>query len=181
MSGTVERLAQMGGFLELVYKNKRVSCRKIVWLSDHGGDMTPFEEWDDALYATAASGAAAGNLARYYFYCYPVVRGADKELILFRDKGHLEPVPVRQLVRHWDKDTLVIIFSEGGAARGKVQGEGHGVWLDLYRLIRPRCSMLWLNPLSKGEWAGSSAGYLSFIIKMAGLEEPDLRQAIQDL
>src|SRR5690606_1377024 len=71
---------------------------------------------------------------------------------------------LRQTPRH---STLAFIISDAGAARGGVHKKRIDATRHFLEQLRARAPrILWLNPMPRSRWAGSSAMYLSFFVDM---------------
>lgn len=193
---TIREYAASGVMNNVRYEQEKVSCQEIIWLSDHGGSMTPFEEWDNALFNIVKGHAGIGKLHRYFFYCYPDVKSNEggKDFEVFKDRGHARAQSLHQLRKSWNKNVLVIIFSEGGAALGRTEDDRLTALSDLHAFIGKKARIIWFNPVSSAnehaaapdvvtrtKWVGSAAGYLSVLLRMYDLNDLDIQRAIQEV
>ena len=89
------------------------------------------------------------------------------------------PDLLRQTPRH---STLAFIISDAGAARGNVHPrriDATRAFLEQLRIRVPH--MLWLNPLPRHRWQGSSALYLSFFVDMLEASREGFRKLPEKL
>lgn len=147
---TVRRLYEDGVLVEPVLVPRRTNQARALILEDAGGSMVPFR------YATAALMEAArhAGLARVevrYFHDVPVD-------VVFRDPALLEPVRLDDALAHYT-DAGVLVYSDGGAARGGRDEMRVKRTVRLVEALR-RCTptVAWLNPVPRERWAGTTAG-----------------------
>ena len=109
---TVEKISQQGFLLEPVLIPSQINQTKLLLLIDESNSMTPFSPLTKRLIETSQQGGRLGDFQTYYFSNFP----RDS---LYCDSKLLNKKLLAEIIPHLDKNhTLVIIFSDGGAARG---------------------------------------------------------------
>lgn len=168
---TVEAIACQGGFIEPVYQQEKVFRRQVMFLTDHGGSMAAFETIARHLMETIRESLQVRDAEQFYFHNFPSQR-------LFRNRLHTQSVPIGEFLRQIDgRNTLLLIISDAGAARGTVQQERINQTKDFLALVKAKSpNLLWLNPMPRARWRNSSAGYISYFVPMLEASKSGLRK-----
>ncbi len=138
--------------------------------------MVPFHMLSQRLIETAARGGRLGQTNIFYFHNCP----AD---YLYCDPFQLEPETVQTVLdRLHVERSMVMIFSDAGAARGALNEERIDWTIQLLKkLIQHARSVVWLNPMPRSRWPGTTAGEIMQFIPMLDVSRQGLDYAINVL
>src|SRR5262249_50830182 len=109
VQATVERCYQDGVFLGPALVAPRVNHARLLILEDVGGSMAPFE-YITRVVIESAQHAGLAEIAVRYFHDVPVN-------VVFRERGLAEPEALGDALAPFTDDA-VLVYSDGGAARG---------------------------------------------------------------
>ncbi len=182
LPATIQAVAEQGFFDQPIYKKKFINTSQLVTLIDHHGSMTPFHRLSQSLLQVVEQ-----TLKRYeketrlhqYFYFENVV-----EQSLFRDVAHTKSVSLEQFYQAFARQNVsVLIISDAGAARGRMQPERIDTTRAWLHSLRKQVStkVAWLNPVPKSRWANTSAEYVRQMIPMFEVSPLGLNRAVQVL
>lgn len=150
---TIDKIAQQGIFTEVVCQ-KTASNRDdaLLIFVDRRGSMTPFHQLSEHLVRTAIQQGGHKKAKVYYFQNYP--------LEYVYETPHLSnPIPLQNVfVSTSLEHTYTMIISDAGAARGNDNSgriEASLAFID--RLWRNVKDVVWMNPMPRNRWRGSSA------------------------
>ena len=138
--------------------------------------MTPFHALSERLKDTAIRGGRLKKTRVYYFHNTP--------------EQNLYHTPARVDAKKFDKvlsDDLktysnVIIVSDAGAARGWFNEKRIAASLEFLKKLRAHTShVVWLNPMPRSRWIGTSAGVIAQFAPMFEMSRRGLDQAISAL
>lgn len=176
VEATAKRIAQQGILLEPVLVPRRINRAELVLLIDQDGSMVPFHSLADRLMETALRGGRLGQTGIYYFHNCPVD-------YLYRDPGHQEAETFEQVLSHLSQTrSSVLIFSDGGAARGSYNSDRLELTEAFLNQFKQRVRYLtWLNPVPKSRWPGTTAGKIAQLIPMFECDRSGLQDAIKVL
>ena len=176
VEATANRIAQQGILLEPVLVSRRINRAELVLLIDQDGSMVPFHSLADRLMETALRGGRLGKTGIYYFHNCPVD-------YLYRDPGHQEAETFEQVLSRLSQTrSSVLIFSDGGAARGSYNGDRVELTEAFLNQFKQRVRYLtWLNPAPKSRWPGTTAGKIAQLIPMFECDRSGLQDAIKVL
>ncbi|NEP04647.1 MAG: SUMF1/EgtB/PvdO family nonheme iron enzyme, partial [Okeania sp. SIO4D6] len=174
VKATVKKIAKEGFFIQPIYKYSQGKPKKIILLIDQSESMKPFNPfcrqiinyWQEADI--------------YYFDNVPRIRiYADPD---FSEKKSLKTL-LSELVK---EEILVLILSDGGAARGRFVSERVEKTENFLKFISQKVERVaWLNPLPRKKWCGTSAqeisaiGNDSFNLKTFGLNYQEFKTMCQ--
>ncbi len=171
----VQQVAKEGMVSRLIYQRKNVGVQQVIWLSDHGGSMLPFEPWEKQLLDIIKNTPNIRQTEQYFFHDYPSQEGDDFKL--FTNRAHSEIKTLSSILKASNKHTAVIIFSDGGAARRRFDAERLQVFLPLITTLKNTTQRLvWLNPVRQTQ--GTMADYLSFLVSVRYPNNDDLKRLI---
>lgn len=176
IEATVNQAGRLGILLEPVLIPRRTNQAELFLFIDQGGSMVPFHALSHRLADTAMRGGRLGKAHIYYFHNWP-------EEYLYRDPYHVEAEPVQSVLNQFqDTHTVVLIFSDAGAARGGF----HEARIDqtarfLGQLKQRARYSAWLNPMPRSRWIGTTAGEIMSLIPMFDISRRGLDQAINVL
>jgi uncharacterized protein with von Willebrand factor type A (vWA) domain len=176
IEATVDKIARDGFLADPVLRPRRINRAQLILLLDRDGSMTPFHSLGRRLASSAREGGRLGAANVFYFHDCP------------RDYLYLDPyyqtfLPIPDLLDQvHPRHTSVLIFSDAGAARGRVDEariEQTAVFLkQLQTAVR---HLAWLNPMPQARWAASSAGIIARYIPMFETTHTGLQGAIKSL
>lgn len=176
IEATVDKIARDGFLADPVLRPRRTNRAQLIILLDHDGSMTPFHSLGRRLAATAREGGRLGAADVFYFHDCP------------RDYLYLDPyyqrfLPITNLLAQVHPlHTSVLIFSDAGAARGRLdEARIAQTAVFLNQLQTAVRHLAWLNPMPQARWAGSSAGLIARQIPMFETTQTGLQGAIKAL
>ena len=173
---TVRQIARDGILLEPRLIPGRVNRTELVLLIDQDGSMVPFHSLSTRLAETAQRGGRLGQAGIYYFHNCPVD-------YLYNDAWHQQAEQIPAVLSRLRRDrTVILIFSDAGAARGGLNFKRVSLTIAfLRRLKRHVRYVAWLNPMPKPRWAGTTAGEIARYIPMFEATRQGMDQAIDVL
>lgn len=173
---TVQRIARDGMLLNPVLIPRRTNRTELVLLIDQDGSMVPFHSLSARLVETALRGGRLGKAGAYYFHNCPID-------YLYHDPMHQEDEPIEDVFRGFNRDrTIVLIFSDAGAARGGLSLERAVLTTKFLQPLQQRVRYVaWLNPMPKSRWATSTAREIAHAVPMFEATRQGLDEAINTL
>jgi hypothetical protein len=173
VEATANQIARHGILLEPVLVPRRINRSELVLLIDEDGSMVPFHSLAERLMETALRGGRFGKTGIYYFHNCPVD-------YLYCDPGHQEAETFEQVLSRLSPTrSSVLIFSDGGAARGSDNGDRLELTEAFLNRFKQRVRyMAWLNPVPKSRWPATTAGKIGRSIPMFECDRPGLQEAI---
>ncbi|MEZ4959257.1 MAG: hypothetical protein R2830_05530 [Saprospiraceae bacterium] len=179
----IQDITREGMFTELRFKKAFLNREdSLLILADRRGSMTPFHSLVDSLVNTAKKEGGHHKAQVYYFQNYPM--HYVYQTPFFTSPRHVNAVLSRVSSEH----TYVLIISDAGAAKGLVNENrlnatgivpktdkdgnvetneaGKPIYtLDqgsfLGELLRCTKDVVWLNPMPRNRWRGTSAEVLA--------------------
>lgn len=172
IKATVDRAARQGFYWQPVLRRRVTNRAHLLLLIDRGGSMTPCHRFAEDIVETACEDGQFGRVDVFYFYNVPTGH-------VYADDRLTKPIALEIALECCDRDTSVLIVSDGGAARGYRDGQR----LELTRkflLTLHKYSRLigWLNPIPKERWYGSSAEFIAYLVPMQEMSNDGLGQII---
>ena len=172
IQATVDRAARQGFYLQPVLRRRVTNRAHLLLLVDRGGSMTPCHRFAEDIVETACEDGQFGRVDVFYFYNVPTDH-------VYADDRLTKPIALETALECCDRDTSVLIVSDGGAARGYRDGKR----LELTRkflLTLHKYSQLigWLNPIPKERWYGSSAEFIAYLVPMQEMSNDGMGQII---
>ena len=173
---TVRQIASDGLLLEPKMISPRVNRTELVLLLDQDGSMVPFHSLSVRLAETAQRGGRLGQAGIYYFHNCPVD-------YLYTDAWHQEAEPTSNVLAQLRRDrTVVLIFSDAGAARGGLNFKRVSLTIAFLRRLKQHVRYVtWVNPMPKTRWAGTTAGEIARYVPMFEGTRQGLDQSIDVL
>ena len=161
IEATTQQIARCGMLLEPVVVPPRQNRTELLLLVDQDGSMVAFRSLAERLTETAARGGRLGKMGIFYFRNCPI--GS-----LYRDPLHLDAEPVTDVLAQLRRDrTVVLIFSDGGAARGGFSRDRVEVTAEFLAKLQPQVRrVVWLNPMPQSRWAGTTAEEIARSVPM---------------
>ncbi|MBA4852385.1 leucine-rich repeat domain-containing protein [Emticicia sp. BO119] len=179
-----KQLFETGFIYRLKYDSKKNLNQHIIWLSDHSNSMTPFSSWEDTIirivtntpqYSLIQSHTSIFD--RYFFRDIPLSSLNKENFRVFTTPAQTDSIfwsDVAKKVR-WNKNSLVIFFSDGGAAKRELDFKQIKLFYEICKVIRsttPR--LLWINPVRNIE--ETSARYISYFVNMIYPNDTDFQR-----
>jgi len=187
ISATVKLMSQQGFFLEPVLIPSRVNQTKLLLLIDQSNSMMPFAPLAERLTETAVQEGRLGETKTYYFRNSPkgfLYSDLDlQDFLLYSDLDLLQKQPLTGIIPHLHKNhTVVLIFSDGGSARGGFNQKRVELTAQFLAQIRPVVRQVaWLNPLPANRWRGTTANWVARLVSMYPFSLTEWRRMIDEL
>lgn len=178
ITATIEQTKRLGKFFHPVQRPRVNKSGQLVLLIDQKGSMQPFHVLSQLLVETALKTGCLEKTNCYYFNNYPrsVLYGNPQ----FQTEYHVEEV----IKRFNPNRTIVLIFSDAGAARGNFMlGRIYKTFDFLEKLQQYSKALTWLNPVPKDYWEGTTAEAIvnAKIVKMFSANFSGFQNAIRIL
>lgn len=168
---------------KIIFQMDGISSQHVIWLTDHGGSMTPFEQWDEQLFLLLKKIPNKAKIERYYFHDCPLEKEMERgkiDFILFKDKIYTEPKYFSKIQKGCNKDTIIIIFSDGGAAHKKNDPSRVKTFFSFNKLLTRKTNrIIWFNPVIDLE--GTSASFMTYFIETFLPTNKEIKNAISNL
>ncbi|MEH1949730.1 MAG: hypothetical protein V7K77_22685 [Nostoc sp.] len=161
IEATIEQVVRQGVLLEPVLMPSRVNRTELLLLIDHKGSMVPFHALSQRLAQTALRGGRLGKASIYYFHNCPTK-------YLYHDQTRQKAEPVTDFLAQLRPErSAVLIFSDGGAARGGFSLERLELSQKFLDQLKQRSRYIaWLNPMATERWFGTTAGEIARLVPM---------------
>jgi uncharacterized protein with von Willebrand factor type A (vWA) domain len=174
----IKQRVQDGFVHQLIYEKQKRGVQEIIWLSDHSNTNLPYEPWSNALRKIVADCPSVEKVHQYFYHLYPTATGDDFKF--FENRAQTTAILLSDMLRKCTKHTIVIIFSDAGAARQRFDAEQLQILFALTNAIRNKTKrFVWLNPVQR--LSGTTAGYLSLMIPMRYPNQDDIRRFVNEL
>lgn len=148
---TIQRICQTGFFLGPVLRPRRCNQIRLVLLLDQQGSMSPFVLLMDALVASILSNSVPGTVHISYFHDCP-------DDFLYARPELAGAQPLSEVLGEHVKDSLVLIISDAGAARGHYDGKRVADTQAFLKLLSSYTYLYsWINPLPRERWKTTTA------------------------
>ena len=172
LEATVAKMSREGMLLEPVLLPPRSNRTDLVLMIDQEGSMVPFHELSRQLRETAERGGRLRQTRVFYFHDY-----ADE--YLYRHPALLEAQPITEVLAEIGERAVVLIVSDGGAARGNFDQErveSTKVWIEQLQQSVRYCA--WLNPMPNECWQDTTAGEIARLLPMFEMNRQGMNAAI---
>src|SRR4028118_1292308 len=160
VEATVEKMGREGFLLKPVLLPPRTNRTDLVLMIDQEGSMVPFHALSRQLVETAERGGRLRQTRVFYFHDYP-------DEYLYRHPAMLNAQPMSEVLEEIGERAVVLIVSDGGAARGNFDHErvdSTKVWIEqLQQSVR---YYAWLNPMPNEWWRHTTAGEIARLLPM---------------
>jgi uncharacterized protein len=177
VDATIQQTYQQGVLLEPAMMPRRTNQARLLMLVDEGGSMVPFRHTTQSLIESAQHSGLAQAVA-YYFHDAPL-------RYLFNDprmnQKHAEEID--EVLKAF-QGAGILIFSDGGAARGNQDEErAERMASFLQRLLNQRFKIAWLNPTPVDRRAVTMTAKIhdKFMLKMMSYDRFGLDGAVNVL
>ncbi|MEY3867215.1 MAG: hypothetical protein RLZZ338_1106 [Cyanobacteriota bacterium] len=171
---TIKRICQEN-IAEFVYRPSRVNQAELLLLIDQSDSMTPFHLIAERLRETAITSKAFKSLKIRYF------RNSPKDA-LFQDPDLLKKQPLDQILpKLHPTRTRVLIFSDAGATTPIINEVRIKLIENFLSQLKTTVrQIVWLNPLPKEDWLGTTA-LISSLVPMFPFSVLGWRELWQNL
>jgi len=179
IEATTLNIAKSGVLADIIFKSIVSNDTDLMILLDRGGSMIAFHHFCDNLLKAARSQINAQKIRVYYFHDYPLD-------YLYKDESRMDSVDLKQIYQSVDsKKTLVLIVSDGGAARNRYNPNRIDCTKDFVQEMAGKVKKLaWLNPMPEIRWKETTAEKIKESIPMQAmydLEKDGLEKCIKIL
>ena len=175
IEGTVHRLAQTGIFLGPVFRPAQTNQAQLLLLIDQGGSMVPFSPLVAQVTASLQLGGYRGRFTPWYFHDVPHPRVYARPMLVH---GRLLPEVLDQQAG----GTHLVILSDAGSARGTWERRRlEQTKQALTHIVRRFPNPVWLNPMPKDRWRGTTAEALAKEIPMVSWTARGFRDLVNHL
>lgn len=172
LEATVEHAARSGFYLTPVYRRRERNHAHLLLLIDQGGSMTPLHRFSRDLAETATNESTLERVDVAYFHNVPGE-------YVYQDPHLTQPIEWAQVLARCDRETSVLIVSDAGAARQSRRLMRIQATTEALFALRCHTPLLvWLNPLPRERWVGTSAEIIARRILMKPMDREGLHQAI---
>ena len=175
--GTLKSIYEKGFFLKPVFKLSEIKNHLTI-LTDISESMVAFESRAEGFFEKVAR---VQKVNRFYhkFYFNNLIEDGR----IFLDKNYLNSIKLTKILSplRTSKDTLIII-SDAGAARGSVNPYRIDKTLDfLKKCQRITQNVIWLNPMPKMRWKGSTASIIASKVDMYSFRSQEISKALEKI
>lgn len=175
VAATVEKIGMEGFLWNPVLMPRRINRAELVLMIDQDGSMAPFHSLSHQLVEIIRRGGRLKQAHIYYFHDYP-------SNYLYRDTARLEAEPVSEVLEQIDERSAVLIFSDAGAARGRLDEKRIKRTKELIEKIKQAVRFFaWLNPMPNNRWQHTSAGEIAQFVPMFEMNRRGLDDTISAL
>jgi hypothetical protein len=175
VEATVAKMGREGILLEPVMMPARSNRTDLVMLIDQEGSMVPFHALTRQLAETAERIGRLRQTRVFYFHDYP-------DEYLYRHPAFLNAQPTSEVLEEIGEQAVVLIVSDGGAARGNFDQErveSTKVWIKQLEQSVRYCA--WLNPMPNECWQHTTAGEIARLLPMFEMSRQGMNAAISIL
>lgn len=173
IAATIQKVCQEGIFLEPVMIPQRINRAEILLLIDVSNSMIPFNLLSQRLLDNL-QGGRLGKAEVYYFLNCP-----GNHLYLHPQSSQVKSIE-DLLPKLHSKRTVVLIVSDGGAARGGVSPSRIEFTEEFIQKFA-RCvrHIAWLNPIPEERWEYTTAEDILQFVQMFELNSSGFKAAIR--
>lgn len=175
VEATVAKMGREGILLKPVLIPPRSNRTDLVLMIDQEGSMVPFHQLSRQLVETAQRGGRLRQTRVFYFHDYP-------DQYLYRHPAMLNAQPMSEVLEEIGERAVVLIISDGGAARGNFDQErieSTKVWIEQLQQSVRYCA--WLNPMPNECWGHTTAGEIARLLPMFEMSRQGMNAAISVL
>lgn len=205
VAATIAERARTGVVTAPVLVARRRNQARLLLLVDRMGSMAPFHPYLDHLRGAIVADGGLERVRQAFFHDIPVDR-ADPRLVrrltglfpeldpvlaavrasldglVFTDPALLDPLPLTDVVAAAGPGSGVVVISDAGATRGHLDPPRNLASIAMVRALHDAGHrVVWLNPVPREGWAGSSAAQLARHVPMLPLDRFGLHRAVDVL
>jgi uncharacterized protein with von Willebrand factor type A (vWA) domain len=176
LPATINDVSKNADLFDIHLKPPSLPKTQLILLIDRPGSMIPFHNIQHQLQNTITTGGRLDEFTNYYFINSP--------LYLYTDPDCEKNINLWQLLTNAHSEhTLLLIFSDAGAARGRsINPSRVQSTKEFYQQVSPYFrAIAWLNPMPKQRWQNTSAGAIAQFIPMFQCDRTNFVNAIQYL
>lgn len=176
LEATIRQIGKEGILLNPVLTPRRINRTQLLLLIDRDGSMVPFHSLTDRLADTATREGKLGDAGIYYFHNCPID-------YLYQDPHHSLAETISSILPNLGKNqTVVLIISDAGAARGRYNPERIELTQSFLNLLKKQVrNVAWLNPMPRSRWARTTAAEIALNVPMFEVSRQGLDGAIDRL
>jgi uncharacterized protein len=169
---SLNSIIRQGYLTEFAYRRQPRTWLGVHLLLDYGGSMVAFDHFSD-LMSTFVENIGGEN--SFVWYCHNTPTDC-----VFRDKDERDAVKVDDWLNILEKQSpaQILIFSDGGAARGYRNPDritAANNFLDKLRKHR----VAWVNPMPRDRWSGTTAEVIEQKVAMFDATDANFVAAMQ--
>ena len=166
IEATIKNIATKGFFDTPIHTRHMVNDFRLVVLVDWKGSMLAFHSLSELIVNTLR--AELPKTEVWYFRNQP-------QDYFYGQADWTKAITTEKLLNHLAQSpTHILIISDGGAARGNFVTERLQAWWRFFNKLKPiAANILWLNPMPKVRWAGSTAAYVEKMVAMREVSEDE--------
>lgn len=175
LAATIHERCRQGYLSQPVCRSRRTNSARLLVLADVSASMDPWQSFVEMLPDSLILGRLA-SAEVYYFSNLPRNQ-------LFAAHSLKEPV-LRDEVLRQNTGAGVLMISDAGSARGYLNRRRALQTSKFLAELAGKCpAIVWLNPMPRARWAGTTAGLIasSPAVTMLPLNAPQLMHAIDIL
>lgn len=180
IDATINKATKKGFFNEVAYKLNKKSNAVILMLIDHEGSMVAFDNLSDNIasqlniFLQRDKKKKDSSLKVHYFNnVWGDFLFLNRQHTLYSNKAKV----VNSLK---NKHSMVIIISDGGAARGTLNQNRVKATIEvLDELKKHTHKIAWLNPMPAKRWKKTSAAKIAEQVSMFEADESGVRNMVQ--
>jgi uncharacterized protein len=170
---TIGRIARDGYFTSPVYRRALRHHARLLLLIDRRGSMAPFHSLTNDLLTTARQAPEIEWVKARYFH--DVVTET-----LYADPLLNDPLTLDEALAGCGPETSLLVISDGGAARGRLDSDRILATAEMIATLRRRSALLaWLNPMPQYRWLRNSAQVIQHLAPMFPLDQNGLTDAVK--
>jgi uncharacterized protein with von Willebrand factor type A (vWA) domain len=179
---TISRTAQKGYFTGFTFQKYLNNRFRLFILIDQGDAMIGVSEFGKELARSALDSQTHADFRPWFFSEVPSFDERFRDY-LFTNEDRTRQKSLRQLFSGLvSKDILVVIYSEGGAFKGKMDENKIALMLEFLNFLKRHCGQsVWLNPAPRKRWVGTSAEFYARQIPMFDTSRKDLERSASTL
>ena len=164
IEATIKSIATKGFFDAPMLKQRTVNDFRLIVLVDWKGSMLAFHRLSDLITNTLRTELPKTEV--WYFRNQP-------QDYFYGQADWTKAITTDDFIQHLrQKPAAVLIISDGGAARGTFVTERLQAWWRFFNQIKPIVpNIVWLNPMPKARWKGTTAGYVEKMVRMMEIGE----------
>ncbi|QFS52261.1 VWA domain-containing protein [Nostoc sphaeroides] len=176
VNATIDQIKKRGKFFHPIQRPRFLKSGKLVLLIDQKGSMQPFHVLSRLLVQTAKEIGCLGTNNCYYFNNYP-------RRMFYCDPQFETEISVNEVIQNFHPHrTIVLIFSDGGAARGGFMNDRIKKTRELLQKLQQRCkALVWINPMPESYWQNTTSGVIANMIQMFPADLSGFQNALRVL
>lgn len=173
---TIKKMNKSGYLHKPVLIPKKINKFQLILFIDQQGSMVPFHILSRQLITTAIRSGRLKSKNIYYFYNFP----RDN---IYNDTGLIHSKSIKAVLRDIHPfRTGILIFSDAGAARGRINKERIvNTYMFLKQIKNYIRNIVWLNPMPEKRWIETTAYEIAKRVQMFDFSNNGFIKAIKYL